>query len=521
MTGSDVDHRLDHIVVLMFENRSFDNLLGYLYQPGEVRNFEGVAGRDLSNPIPADALESDQRVVPVHPVPGRDSPDPDPGEEHPHTNTQLYGTVLPAENRGKRAAGIVAPFNAPSDPNQVPTMDGFVTDYVDVFQMEMGRAPSYHDYAQIMGCYTPEQTPVLSTLAREFAVFDHWFCEVPSQTYPNRSFFHAASSSGFVLNAPAGEFPLHNSAETIFDRLETAKLPWKVYYERRQVFSATELIHARRLTPFVPTHFFGLQDFFDDAKAGRLPAYSFIEPSLIPPHNDMHPPGVGRVRKILPFPLPSPIKSGEALLARIYDAVRTSASPKGSNFLNTLLLVTFDEHGGTYDHVPPPKVPPPDSSAPPGQMGFRFDRSGVRVPTLAISAWVDPKTVVNAEYRHTSVIQTLRRRWSLGDPLTGRDAAAADIAPVLSRTSPRRVEDWPTVLPRFTFPFLRALLARGHRLPPLGRDLVSSALATESGRTGERPEIDPERVTRGRALRHLQGIRTRRVVEAGARPYRR
>jgi len=145
---------------------------------------------------------------------------------------------------------------------------------------------------------------------------------------------------------------------------------------------------------------------------------------------------------------PSSLLGGEQLLARIYDAIRTSSSPVGSNARNTLLLVTFDEHGGTYDHVPPPAVAPPDPRAPAGQYGFTFTRSGVRVPAIAVSAWTPPRTVVHEEYRHTSVIATLRQRWSLGPPLTGRDAAARDLTPVLSLDSPRPPEEWPEVVAR-------------------------------------------------------------------------
>lgn len=90
-------------------------------------------------------------------------------------------------------------------------------------------------------------------------------------------------------------------------------------------------------------------------------------------------------------------------------------------------MITFDEHGGTFDHVVPPAAPPPDPSAREGQMGFTFDRSGIRVPAIAISPWIPEQTVVTSEYRHTSVIRTLRERWSLGTPLTARDAVARDI----------------------------------------------------------------------------------------------
>ena len=106
-------------------------------------------------------------------------------------------------------------------------------------------------------------------------------------------------------------------------------------------------------------------------------------------------------------------------------------------------LVAFDEHGGNYDHVAPPRADPPDPAAPPGQMGFRFDRLGVRIPTLAVSAYIDPRTVITSAYRNTSLIATLRDRWNLGPPLTARDATAPSIAPVLARATPGRQNTGP------------------------------------------------------------------------------
>jgi phospholipase C len=301
-----------------------------------------------------------------------------------------------------------------------------------------------------------------------------------------------------------------NTAETIFERLEKQGLKWRVYIEPNQLVSATGLIHASRLAPYFSTHFRGHGDFFEDARDGELPAYSFVEPCLIPPHSDMHPPGLARLRRFLPFPSPSALRWGDDLLARIYNAVRTSTSPAGSNWKNTLLLVTFDEHGGTYDHVPPPKVPPPEARAPAGEMGFRFDRSGVRIPTLAISAWVEPRTVVNQEFRSTSVIRTLREKWSLGPPLSQRDAVAADIAPILSRASPRPPEEWPTVTPRTIFPWAAKIFHEVESwflpLSPLGRHLFGAALAWEAHKTGSPSAIDLHQASRRRALKHIRAL---------------
>jgi len=127
---------MDHVVLVLFENRSFDNLLGRLYQPGEVPSFEGVIGKDLSNPIPPWAEHgAERRVVPYAVADDMDSPNPDPGEEYQHTNTQLFN-ILDETNRFKDATEMVAPYNAPAE-GQVPTMDGFVTDYISFLTVEL------------------------------------------------------------------------------------------------------------------------------------------------------------------------------------------------------------------------------------------------------------------------------------------------------------------------------------------------------------------------------------------------
>jgi phospholipase C len=144
---------------------------------------------------------------------------------------------------------------------------------------------------------------------------------------------------------------------------------------------------------------------------------------------------------------PSSILAGEDFLSRIYRAVRSADSRTGSNVFNTLLFVGFDEPGGTYDHVPPGPVTPPDPEAEPGQLGFAFDRSGYRVPAVIVSPWVPAGTVCTDEYRHTSMLTTLREAWSLGGPFTARDAAAPSFEKVLSLDVPRQPDTWPDVNP--------------------------------------------------------------------------
>lgn len=513
---ADRKNALDHVVVLMFENRSFDNVLGRLYAPGEVASFEGVIGKDLKNPVPEWAEHgADRKFVTYGVATNMNTPKPDPGEEYPHINTDLFG-VLDAKNRGVPLSKVVAPYNAPS-PGQQPTMDGFVADYISAFTAEMRRQPTYDEYAQIMTGYTPAQLPVTSTLARGFATFDHWFCEVPSQTFTNRSFFHAATASGYVINfPPADAFPVHNTAETLFERLEAKGLTWRVYCDTPSPASMTGIIHASRLRPRFATNFFTVEDFIEDAKNGRLPTYSFIEPNLWHGHNDMHPP-ISALLHGLPWDPPSSLLGGEALLAKIYGAIRSSASSTGSSVYNTLLLVAFDEAGGTYDHVAPPAAPPPNSAAPAGQMGFTFNRSGQRVPAIAISAWIPERRVVTEEYRHTSLIRTMRERWSLGPPLTARDAIAADIAPVLSLDTPRPPEQWPDVTPQAVPPFNAALLPPNLPLSVLGKGVFFGILAFEKSLGAKVPNVprdtdikgaQAQEIMRNMALNLFPGLRS-------------
>ena len=178
-------HALDHIVVVLFENRSLDNVLGHLYGPEDGKNFDGVDRQEPEQPHSrVGGARRRAKVVPYTVATDMDAPNPDSGEEYFHTNTQLYNT-LDDHNRFKIGEEVTAPWNAPP-PGATPTMDGFVTDYISTFTGEMGRQPTYDEYAQIMTGYTPEQLPVLNGIARDFGVFDHWFSEVPSQTFMNR-----------------------------------------------------------------------------------------------------------------------------------------------------------------------------------------------------------------------------------------------------------------------------------------------------------------------------------------------
>jgi phospholipase C len=468
-------HALDHVVVVLFENRSFDSVLGHLYGPEDGKVFEGVIGKHLSNPIPEWAEHgADRKVVPYMVATDIDSPNPDSGEEYQHTNTQLFN-ILSQENRFKVAGDMTAPWNAP-EPGQTPTMDGFVTDYISTFTAETGRQPTYEEYSQIMTGFTPEQVPVLNGLARAFGVFDHWFCEVPSQTFMNRSFWTAATSSGLTLNSPARKWFTDNDAETIFERLEEHGRTWKVYVSEPMQISFTSVIHYPRLKDRLATHFVPFAQFETDAAQGQLPDFSLIEPAMVIGHNDYHPAlgrSLGHGVALPSVDPPSSILGGDAFLARIYDAYRGMQSDTRSNVWNTTLLIGWDEPGGTYDHVPPPPVPPPDPAGPAGEFGFRFDRSGYRVPAILVSPWVAEGAVFNQEHRHTSLLATLRERWNLGDPFTARDGAARTFTHAFTLDKPRDPKSWPVPTPRPVPPFTMDPTALGQVLSQLGKTFLA------------------------------------------------
>jgi phospholipase C len=488
----DRSHALDHVVVVLFENRSLDNVLGHLYAPEDGKTFEGVIGKDLSNPIPAWAEHgADRKVVPYTVATDMDSPNPDLGEEYYHTNTQLFN-ILDEHNRFKIGEAVTAPWNAPPI-GATPTMDGFVTDYISTFTGEMGRQPTYDEYAQIMTGYTPEQLPVLNGIARDFGVFDHWFCEVPSQTFMNRSYWTAATSSGLVVNSPAKKWFTKNDAETIFERLEAHGKTWKVYIMEPMALSFTGVIHYPRLKDRLATHFVPFAEFEKDAAAGTLPTFSFIEPNMTSGHGDYHP-AFGRSfsdQVDLAADPPSSTLLGEAFLERAFNAYRSATSETGANVWNTALLIGWDEPGGAYDHVPPGRVPPPDPTAPVGECDFAFDRSGYRVPAIIVSPWVESGSVYNEEYRHTSLIATLRKTWGLGEAFSQRDAAARTFDHVFSLDTPRDLETWVTVKARPVPAWTMDPEVVGKALSTLGRT-IGPGLIAKAKEMGVKlpPELD-------------------------------
>ena len=279
-----------------------------------------------------------------------------------------------------------------------------------------------------------------------------WFCSVPTQTLPNRSFFHASSSSGFVVNQGQGgygKWPRSNNAPTIFNRLSDAGKTWRVYYDATQIVPMTALIHGSMLDQYWDKNFYTMDEFYQDVANGTLPAYAFVEPRSLYNNNDYHPPAP--LAPNVPIGGWSDVRAGDLLVHDIYTAVKASATMTGSNALNALPLVTFDEHGNCFDHVAPPTATTPQNPRPEGELNFFFDRLGVRVPTIVISAYTEAGSVINRPIHHGAVVRTLCTKYNLA-PLTDRDHFAPDLSDAITLDEPRFPSTWPTPIPRIVPP---------------------------------------------------------------------
>ena len=344
---------INHIVVLMLENRSFDHMLGYLYaDAGNVspagQPFEGLTGNE-SNPDASGNPVSVYQITPSTPnayfMPGAD-----PGEGYKATNDQLWGSDTAP------ASGTAA------------TMQGFVKDFAYTIGWETSEKWSIiagTTASDIMGCFTPQTLPVLSALAKGYAVCDHWFASAPTETLPNRAFALAGTSQGHMDDKTKTY-----TCPSIFGSLTTAGVSWTVFGYDAQPLTKADFPD---ITNADPSHFGLFTDFQAAAAAGTLPAFTFLEPSWSSTGNSQHP--------------NYDVALGEQLIHDTYEALRS-----GPGWPQTLFVLTYDEHGGCYDHVPPPwGATPPDNTA--GEFGFGFDRFGVRVPTLLISPLIAPGTV--------------------------------------------------------------------------------------------------------------------------------
>lgn len=377
--GDDVLGNIRHFVVLMLENRSFDHVLGAL---------------QAENPAVAGALDPARPAAPFA-MPF------DPPHEFEDIQLQLYGRATP------------------TDP---APMSGFV-------ESAAGAAPTPSDAALVMQYFLPEHLPVLTALAREYALINYWHSSLPGPTWPNRFFAHAATSGG--LSASPGESDIlagfNFPAGTLYERLEEAGKSWRIYHDGLPQVAGIDSLRTEFLNIF--TENFREMSFFErDLGRGDLPEYVFIEPGYDTGNrftngNSMHP--------------LNDVRSGERLVKQVYESLRACRF-----WPETMLIVTFDEHGGFFDHVPPPPAASPggdvryaDASHP-----FAFDRLGVRVPAVVVSAYTQRNTIVGTSpqevFDHTSILATVQKRFGLR-PITRRDAAARTLEGTLNSKAPR------------------------------------------------------------------------------------
>jgi phospholipase C len=373
----------DHIVVVMMENHSFDNLLGALHRSGQPRakglkiNGKGAA----RNWNPNDAGE------PIY--------------SFPFTTTA-------------QGSGVSQSWNATHQQIDGGRMDGFVRSTGST---------------QPMGYWTEDQLPFAYSFARTFTIANRWFCSAPCQTYPNRRFLMAGTAYGNISTDFESIFsspPPPNG--TIFDRLHAYGIEWKNYFTD---LPATGII--RSTIEKYPANIRPYAEFVLDCKAGTLPAVSFVDPEF----------GVlGEVGGPL-----SKVPGLEALGAKIGETGGDQENPQDMSYgeywayqtvkavlespawARTLLVYTYDEHGGYYDHVPPPAAIAPDSIPPelkPGDTPGGYDIYGPRVPAVVASPYSKPNAVTNVVHDHTSVLATIEKKWNL-PALTYRDANAATV----------------------------------------------------------------------------------------------
>jgi phospholipase C len=402
------DHRpskIKHVFVLMLENRSFDHMLG----------FSGITGTDAQTGHPTSVIgltgnESNAYQGATYPV-IRGAPDVaahDPGHSFPAVLEQLCGEGARYE---------------PGQPFPPITCSGFVSNY----------ARSHADLPDgAMRCFTPDQVPVITALAREFLVCDRWFSSMPGPTEPNRWFVHAASAgeldesptnAEYVewMTNPFGGFEFQRG--TIFRLLNKANVKFRIY--AGDEFPSVALLDGVSRTFDVDD----FDDFIEDvASPSYDAAYTFIEPSYdaisdFKEGSSQHPLGS--------------VAAGERLIKRTYEALRRSPI-----WGSSLLVVLYDEHGGFYDHVPPPSVRPTGSKG--RRYGFTFDQLGPRVPAVVVSPLIPKNQIDHRRYEHSSVISTLTDLFQL-DELAARSRASSGLKHLATLSTPRT--DAPMTLP--------------------------------------------------------------------------
>jgi phospholipase C len=383
-----LNDKVKHIVVLMMENRSFDHMLGGLKKQNPA--IDGLNGNE-TNPDSTGAL-----VQVSEDANYQGDLNADPGHHFPDVNLQL--------------------FNGTQD--KIPNMQGFVRAY----QNETQNVAKSHN---IMKYFAPSDLPALTTLATRYAVFNRWFSSIPGPTLCNRAFAHFGTSfgnTGMTVNY------IHEPIASIYQRMNTAGKTAKLYYydQNSSTLGLTFLLQDQ------PQLFGTFPQFVADCKSGALPEYSFLEPNYKDSTElacDQHP--------------DSDMRAGDDFIGTVYNLLR--ASPAWNS---TALLIVYDEHGGLYDHVPPPALsaactdinPTTNTAFVDKENGFKFDRLGIRVPAVLVSPWIAPGTVVDGRiFEHASIPATVTNFFidPKYQPRTAREALADTFLDLLSLDVPR------------------------------------------------------------------------------------
>jgi phospholipase C len=396
---------IQHVFVLMLENRSYDSVFGWSNLTGTTPTGEATT----ANGLPASPIVNFGRTGTSYTL-GKGAPYAlgfDPGHEFTDTCVQLCGLQVASGDTVRHDSFVVGANGYPP----------FATD-----TSTTGFAATYEDHSD-------DQLPVLNFLARQFGVCDNWFAAMPGPTWPNRFFAVAGTSSGLdhspsdaqvveaiFFNAPLFTFP----NGTVFSKLQVSD--WLIV---QGDVAQTRAIHGMQN---LLSRFVGMDTILSRLASNSLTEkFIFIEPTYDAKNdfrngNSMHPAG--------------DVRNGEALVKQVYDAISTS-----SLWPNSVLLVVFDEHGGFFDHVTPPTAEPPGSAenARLKTHSFAFDRLGVRVPAIVVSPFVPAGTIDHSVYDHTSILKTTDKLLGLkgGLDLTARVRAADDFAKMLSLAAPR------------------------------------------------------------------------------------